>query len=98
MATTGYPPNEAPGSRAAVGIRRFANDKIAEAAASFLPNDGTWFEFLCECGDLSCRALVQMTLGEYQASSPGSVSAHKDTERTATKDDQSRVSPPPSRM
>jgi hypothetical protein len=40
-------------------------------------DDGTTvFQFLCECGDLTCRTLVKMTLADYRASTPGSVAGH----------------------
>lgn len=59
-----------------MSVRRFVNDEIAETAARFDAGDGSVFEFVCECGDLSCNGLVELTLSEYAASSPGSVVGH----------------------
>jgi hypothetical protein len=75
MGTTAHPPNEA-SHEAAVAIRRFVNDEIARVATSFDGNDGSEFEFLCECGDLACQELVHMPLAAYAATPPGSVVGH----------------------
>jgi hypothetical protein len=71
MTTTGYAPTDS--SEPAIFVRRYVNDEIAEVASRFDANDGSEFEFVCECGDLLCRGLVKMTLAEYRASGPGSV-------------------------
>ncbi|HEU5363380.1 MAG TPA: hypothetical protein VFU56_08540 [Gaiellaceae bacterium] len=73
MSITGHPPNESPGRGAAVAIRRYVNDEIARTAIRFDLDDGGRFEFLCECGDLSCNRRVKLTLPEYRASEPGSI-------------------------
>jgi hypothetical protein len=76
MSTTGHPPNESSGAAAAVSIRRYVNDKIAETAKSFDPSEASDFEFLCECGHLACRRIVTMTVAQYRLSEPGSVVGH----------------------
>ena len=55
--------------------RRFMNDAIRDAAARFDDADA-YFDFLCECGDTSCRNLVKLTLSAYATSTPGSINAH----------------------
>jgi hypothetical protein len=76
-ATTGYPPNESsPGEDAAVAIRRFVNDEIAETASRFGGDDASEYQFVCECGELSCQGRVVMTLRQYRLSEPGSVVGH----------------------
>jgi hypothetical protein len=50
-----------PGSREA-GFRD-VNDAIRGLATSG-PADEVW-EFFCECDDLACRALIQLTLREF---------------------------------
>lgn len=76
MSTTAYPPSGEHGSDAAIVVRRFVNDEIAAAARKFDGGDRTVFEFMCECGDLDCRALIALTLAEYDVSAPGAVVAH----------------------
>jgi hypothetical protein len=76
MRSTGHAPNESPGTAAAVSVRRSVNDEIAVRAFCFNGNDGSEFEFGCECGDLSCTDHLRMTLAEYHASEPGSVVSH----------------------
>jgi hypothetical protein len=41
-----------------------------------LDDGSSMFEFVCECGDLKCRTLVEMTLADYRRSTPGSVVGH----------------------
>ena len=60
----------------ATGLRRFANNSIRDVAVRSKRDASMIFEFLCECGDLRCKGLVELTLGEYDACSPGSVRAH----------------------
>lgn len=60
----------------ATGLRRFANNSIRDVAVRSQRDASAIFEFLCECGDLRCQRLVELTLGEYGARSPGSVRAH----------------------
>lgn len=78
MSSTGSPQTRPPGVGAAISVRRFANEQIARVGRSLDDLDeGHRFEFLCECGDLSCGQLVRMTIEEYRAaSSPGSVVGH----------------------
>jgi hypothetical protein len=76
MSTTSYPPNESPGRRAAVSIRRYVNEEIARTAGRIAADENGEFEFLCECGDLSCERRVRMALAAYRSSEPGSVVAH----------------------
>jgi hypothetical protein len=74
MSNTGYPPNASPATAAAVSVRRFVNDEIA--AGRLDTNDGDEFEFLCECGDLSCDLRITRTLSDFSNSEPGSVVGH----------------------
>jgi hypothetical protein len=77
MSSTASPQSRAPGVGAAISVRRFANDEIARVGSSLDDlGEGHRFEFLCECGDLSCSQFAKMTVAEYRASSPGSVVAH----------------------
>ena len=55
--------------------RRFPNDAIRDTAARF-DDPAMLFDFLCECGDSTCRYLVRMTLSAYSGTAPGSVIAH----------------------
>ena len=69
------PPNAPSGRAAAVSLRRLVNDEILNTATRF--DDGsTLFVFVCECGDLTCLGLVNMTLAQYRATRPGSVVGH----------------------
>lgn len=76
MITTGYPPNESPGKEASVSVRRLVNDEIARIASRLAHPETDTFEFVCECGTLSCEKRVAMTLPEYRGLAPGSVIAH----------------------
>lgn len=58
------------------GLRRFANNSIRDVAARSERRASTSFEFLCECGDLRCRGLVELSLAEFDTRSPGAVLAH----------------------
>ncbi|HEY1514519.1 MAG TPA: hypothetical protein VGF66_12285 [Gaiellaceae bacterium] len=60
----------------ATDLRRFANNSIRDVAVRREREASTVYEFLCECGDLRCRGLVELTLGDYSARPPGSVRAH----------------------
>ena len=60
----------------ATALRRFANNSIRDVAARSGRDASAIVEFLCECGDLRCQRLVELTLGDYSARSPGSVRAH----------------------
>jgi hypothetical protein len=75
MSSTALPQSRAPGFGAAVSIRRFVDEEVALVASRFDANEGSQFEFLCECGELACRQTVSMTVAEYRAS-PGSVVGH----------------------
>ena len=77
MSSTAFPQSRVPGVGAAISVRRFANDEIARVGSSLDDLDeGHRFEFLCECGDLSCAQFVRMTVAEYHGSTPGSVVGH----------------------
>ena len=76
MTTTAYPGRGESGTAAATSVRRLVNDEIARVAARLDGDDGSVFDFLCECGDLRCRGIVQMTLSDYRASGAGSVIGH----------------------
>lgn len=76
MTATRYPYNHRTGRTAAVLIRRYVNDEIARMAPTFQASIGNGYEFLCECGDLTCRGIVEMTLAEYRKTKPGSVVGH----------------------
>jgi hypothetical protein len=52
--------------QAASGWRRFANDAIRDAADAYGAETGRLYRFLCECGDLRCRQMVEMTIREYE--------------------------------
>jgi hypothetical protein len=56
--------------------RRTVNDAIAEAATRFTLDDGNLFEFLCECGDPHCGAMIKMTLTEFWGTGSGLVVGH----------------------
>ncbi|HEU5245442.1 MAG TPA: hypothetical protein VFU33_13680 [Gaiellaceae bacterium] len=74
MSSTGSPQTRAPRIGAAVSVRRSANDEIARVGSTLDDLDeGHRFEFLCECGDLSCTEFVRLTVEEYQALAPGFV-------------------------
>ena len=64
------------GADAAVSLRRHVNDEVARTAERYKITEGDRFQFVCECGDLTCRQLVTLTLTGYAASPPGSVLAH----------------------
>jgi hypothetical protein len=64
------------GSDAGRAVRRLVNDEIQRIAARFVDGGDSTFEFLCECGDLSCRSAVQLTLAQYSTSTAGAVRAH----------------------
>ena len=66
-----------PGHDAAVLVRRFVNEQIAQVANDFDADEGNLFEFVCECGDLSCDCYVDMTVAAYRGCAPGSVVAHQ---------------------
>ena len=76
MSTTAHPPNGQFGSAGATSIRRVVNDEIALVASRMDGNDGSVFDFVCECGDLKCQGMVRMTLADYRMSTPGSVVGH----------------------
>lgn len=65
------------GRDAAVSVRRFVNEEIAQVANGFDADEGNLFEFVCECGDLSCDCYVDMTVAAYRSCAPGSVVAHE---------------------
>jgi hypothetical protein len=63
--------------QAATGQRRFANDSIRDMAVRQQRDASAIYDFLCECGDLGCRQLVELTLTDYAALPPGSVLGHR---------------------
>jgi hypothetical protein len=63
-------------SLSAVGVRRFANEAIRDAAYVVAESPAATFQFLCECGDLRCDGLVTLTVAQFERSEPGSVLAH----------------------
>jgi hypothetical protein len=60
----------------ATGLRRFANNSIRDLAARQQREGSAVYEFLCECGDLRCQRLVELSLLDYDRCTPGSVLAH----------------------
>jgi hypothetical protein len=76
MTTTAYSPNDTSRDEAAVSIRRFVNDEVAQVASRLDGNDGSSFEFVCECGELGCHAVVKMTLAQYRSAQRGSILGH----------------------
>jgi hypothetical protein len=58
----------------AVAVRRLVNDEIAAVARRF--DEGAYYEFVCECGDLSCDRAVPLRLADFFESPPGSVVTH----------------------
>lgn len=75
MSDPGIAP-DAYGRKAGRSIRRIVNDSVAEVAERLDDEGGSVFEFICECGDLSCGGRVKMTLADYSTHEPGSVVAH----------------------
>jgi hypothetical protein len=79
------PPTMASASEAVVALRRFVNDEIAVTARRFTVGpEPESFEFLCECGALSCERRVSMTLAEYATTAPGSVRVPGEHERLSS--------------
>ena len=76
MSTTEAPREALSGRDAAIAMRRMVNDAIAELATRLDDDEREVFEFVCECGDLRCRAMKRMTLSEFWATGPGLVSGH----------------------
>ena len=60
----------------ATGLRRFANNSIRDVAAKQQRDASSVYEFLCECGDLRCQGLVELSLVDYDRRAPGAVLAH----------------------
>jgi hypothetical protein len=60
----------------ATDLRRFANDSIRDVAQRQERDAASLYEFLCECGDLRCKGLVELSLADYDVRTPGSVLAH----------------------
>lgn len=57
------------------GGKRDVNERIAALALN-QGDDGLGYEFLCECSDANCVALVMLTLSEYlQRAATGAVLA-----------------------
>jgi hypothetical protein len=75
MSISGSPPTDDLFA-SAVDVRRLANDTIRDTALRFGDDSATVYEFLCECGDLACLQLVELTLAEYEESRAGLVRAH----------------------
>lgn len=61
--------------QAAVMIRRSVNDAIKSQALKVGVGSSKW-QFVCECGDIDCDGLVELTLVEYDIRAPGFVTAH----------------------
>ncbi len=58
-------------------VRRLVNRSIYDRAVQLRVADDVSMDFLCECGDLECAALVSLRLSEFdRLSLPGSVTAH----------------------
>lgn len=55
-------------------LRRMRNDLIAAAAEPSGGKDS--FEFLCECGDLNCRKVVELTVAQYRVARFWAIVAH----------------------
>lgn len=55
-------------------LRRMRNGLIAEDAEAFGSEDS--FEFLCECGDLNCREVVELTVAQYRVARFWTIVAH----------------------
>jgi len=74
--TGGETPEQAAGAQA----RRFVNESIADQAERFdsrRGEDGVVFQFLCECGRPTCRAVLELTLDAFaERSRRGPVVAH----------------------
>ena len=63
--------------QAARSIRRLVNRSIYDKAVELRVADDVPLEFVCECGDLRCTALVNITLPEFdRLARPGVVTAH----------------------
>jgi hypothetical protein len=45
---------------------RDANERINDVARSFDPDDGALLPFLCECADVRCTEVVQLSAREYE--------------------------------
>jgi hypothetical protein len=76
MTSTAYPPNDHPGRASVVVLRRTINDEIARMGSPLQATVTGGFEFVCECGDRRCKAIVRMTLANYAQTTPGSVVGH----------------------
>ena len=60
-------------------IRRYVNESLARAAKEARASEHELCDFLCECGQLSCTAVVRMPHSSFDESSePGSIVAHGD--------------------
>lgn len=60
----------------AAALRRFANNSIRDMAERQRRDASAVYEFLCECGDLRCQGLVELSLADYDRRPPGAVLAH----------------------
>ena len=61
-------------------LRRFINDEIATVAAGLHVHEGTRFDFLCECGTLTCSTRVSLSVREYNERAPrGPIVGHDDS-------------------
>jgi hypothetical protein len=76
MSKTSYSPDESPGRAAVIEIRRFVNDEIYRVGFDLDGDERSELAFVCECGELRCTRLVNMTLAEFAGTQPGSVVAH----------------------
>jgi hypothetical protein len=62
MSEISHAPNDVLGGAAVaavIEIRRFVNDEIHRVGRRLDADDGSEFEFVCECGDLACIRLVK---------------------------------------
>jgi hypothetical protein len=66
-------------------MRRLLNDSIAKAGAERFDYEDS-FEFYCECSDLSCKKVVELTVAQYRILSIGKVLAHRKRLGTGTVD------------
>jgi hypothetical protein len=51
------------------------NDSVAKGAEGF-HDEELVFKFLCECGDLNCKGIVELTLAQYRVARSWPVVAH----------------------
>ena len=65
------------GVHAGQSIRRLANRAVRDSAAALRVPDDEIVDFMCECGDLNCKEVVGLELGDFDRfTEPGSIHAH----------------------